>query len=248
MDPRNGEIVFNCPAVTTVDEIQSFIDTCHNIRGLNTAEEHLAFVANNAWAPTESVIATLLQLPIWEFGYGLPGVKLNKRVSLPGHTQMPQFATSRVPDIVIDGSPIGINYDGSDHMDLESISTAAKNAAINSTDPNAQRVLLNALKTVRDKIVDDKRRDRELGSKGLFVMPVTKEDLYELGRFEQLVHLLLDGIESRTNQDMSRQRAHLSSHKLQTKRQQLAWSLLPGRRGVSIALTLQEKNMRRMRA
>lgn len=228
VDPRNGTSTMEIPPITSVERIAAFMDACTGIRGLGKAREDLMLVANNAWSPFESIISTVIVLPIWEYGYMLGTVTLNKRV-WPSETASWSFMReSRVPDILIDGSPVGINYDGGSHLDLDSVAQAAAEAALRPDDWRAKRELEATIRRVRAKVIDDNCRNRELGSQGLFVVPVTKEDLYELNRFEKVVLLILDGMEHR-GIDVTEQRSYLVNRAMRQKRQELVWSLLPGR-------------------
>lgn len=246
LSPVGGKAAMNIPPVTTVQKISAFLDKCKGIHGLTAAKRNLRYVADNAWSPFESIVSTLLVLPIWELGYGFRGVILNKRQTVVGGRSVGEVG-SRVPDILIAGTKVGINYDGSGHLDLDSIAWAAVTARENPQDEEAQENLRKAIARVRAKVVDDKRRDRELGSSGLLVMPVTKEDLYEPGRFEALVHLILDGMERDALLESREQRSLLMNRALARKRQEMVWSLLPGERGHTLACKLAREEEARMR-
>lgn len=245
-DPRNGDAIFNIPAVTDVQSIRSFINLCHNVRGTTKALDDLKYVANNAWSPVEAIIAAVLRLPIWEYGYAFGNVTLNKRVDPSTYGSAGFAAQYRVPDIVIDGSPVGINYDGDEHIDVDSVVQAALQLGKDPEDQESQSALQEAIREARAKILDDKRRDRELGSRGLYVLAVTKEDLYNIGQFEGIVHLILDGMKSHGGFDVSQQRSYLNNNALKQKRQDLVWSLLPGRRSIAIAHRLEEERLARL--
>ena len=63
----------------------------------------------------EAVTATLVSLPLYEMGYGLRGLVLNPR------TRIAEGSGTRVPDMVIAGTNVGLNYEGEGHLDLDSI-------------------------------------------------------------------------------------------------------------------------------
>ena len=86
-------------------------------------------------------------------------------------------ASARVPDIVLEDCPVGFNYDGREHLDLEAIAAAAEN----------KDELGRALASLRRKYVDDRRRDRELAAQGRLVMSVVSEDLFDHGGLDVVV-------------------------------------------------------------
>ena len=246
-DPLNGPTAFWVPPLTTVEKIGAFIDECDNVRGTDVARERLAYVANNAWAPTEALVSALICVPIWGYGFGIGSVTLNKRID-PSEFAAKAFAKAfRRPDIIINGTGVGINYDGEGHLDLDSVARAAVDAYRLPEIGLMQETLSRVKDSVRDKVVDDKRRDRELASQGYVVIPVTKEDLSAQGGFESLIHLVLDAIENHAGIDMSQQRGSLVNPGMQRKRQNVVWSLLPGERGKRISRELEEEREARWR-
>ena len=86
-----------------------------------------------------------------------------------------------------------------------------------------------AVKRVREKVLDDIRRNRELATGGLSVLPVLKEDLYEPGGLDMLAMQLVELVEKSTGRDMSVQRLVLESGALSTPRYRTMLSLLPGK-------------------
>lgn len=144
-------------------------------------------LSDNAWSPTESVVATMACLPLDEFGYGLGRVTLNERVATPGGLAATTEKGSRVPDILFKGTRVGINYDGAVHLNLDSIVKAAMNLAGLPGEAALARELGRALSDVRAKVVDDIMRNRELAADGLTVFPVVKEDLYREGGLDRVM-------------------------------------------------------------
>ena len=120
-DPRAGEVAFGVPPVTSARKIRAYMDECHQVVGVALAERHLAYVEDNAWSPMEAVLATMLALPVEELGYGLGPLKLNVRRNNAPELVARGSASSRVPDIELAGKPIGFNYDGKGHLDLDSV-------------------------------------------------------------------------------------------------------------------------------
>ena len=78
-------------------------------------------------------------------------------------------------------------------------------------------------------MLDDIRRNRELAADGLIVIPVTKEDLYVPGGFDQIVALLITLLEHHGKRDMSWQKRILSMRVLSEERHRMILSLLPGK-------------------
>ncbi len=231
-DPYNGPITYGIQPATSTERIRRFLNEAKSIRGIEAARTSAQYLNDNAWSPTESLVAALLRLPIDSLGYDFGELMLNPRfypnASLPGS------ADSRVPDIMIAGTPVGINYDGAVHLDLDSIADAAREVGSNPQLQQAQAELSKAMRNVRSKVVDDIRRNRELAADGLAVFPVLKEDLYTKGGFDRIVEYLITVIEQLTDRDMSDQKRILRMTKLADARWHMALSLLPGKHERSI--------------
>ena len=225
-DPYNGPITYGVKPATSVERIRRFLDEARNVHGIEAARTSIEYLNDNAWSPTESLVAALLRLPMDSLGYGFGELVLNSRVS--PSASLPGSADSRVPDIMIAGTPVGINYDGAVHLDLDSIVNAARELEANPELVQAQVSLSNAVRGVRAKVVDDIRRNRELAADGLAVFPVVKEDLYTKGGFDQVVAHLVTVIEQLTVLDMGEQKKILRMKRLGDARWHKALSLLPG--------------------
>ena len=226
-DPYNGRISYGVASATSVSRIRRFIDEAKGIRGIEQARVSAALLSDNAWSPTEALIASLLRLPIDSLGYGLGPLRLNLRV-MRGQ-DLPGSRSSRVPDILIDGTSVGINYDGLKHLDLMSIVQATMDVAVNPESPNPNNELRKTISEVREKALDDIRRNRELASGGYFVFPVVMEDLYTGRGLDAIVSQILDAIESRGEGDMSEQRRHIAQRQLSDERYRMILSFLPGK-------------------
>ena len=226
-NPYNGPVTYGVQPVTSVARIRRFLDEAQNIHGLDVARASVEYLNDNAWSPTESLIAALLRLPMDCLGYGFGELVLNTRVS--PSMFLPGSASSRVPDIMIAGTPVGVNYDGAVHLDLDLIVNAARDLEANPELAQAQESLTKAIRNVRAKVIDDVRRNRELAADGLAVFPVVKEDLYTKGGFDQIVAYLIAVIEQLTNLDMGEQKKVLRMKRLSDVRWHAAMSLLPGK-------------------
>ena len=239
-DPRNGDVTFPCPPVTTRSKIASYLGKTRRIAGAKQARRTLEILTDNAWSPTESIIAAMASLPFGEYGYDLGSCELNVRIDTPGKLVRATSKTSRVPDILFAGTPVGINYDGAVHLDLDSIVKAAIELERNPGQAQNQQALDAVVREVRRKAVDDIRRNRELAADGLVVFPVTKEDLYEEGGLDRVMLQVIAAIENSTGADMSRHAQLLDVELGKKRRQELIWSLLPETR-TPRAVTQPEK-------
>lgn len=190
-NPRSGEVTLDVPPVTSVEELRRFVDSASRLRGLGRARDALAYICDNAVSVPEAVLATMYTLPVGERGYGMGPLVLNKGVTV-AEGEFGQ-ARKRYPDILFTFSPVGINYDGENHLDLDSIVEAARQAA--GADAKSalecELKLQNVLAAVRAKVVDDMRRNRELLAQGTCVLPLTKEDLYGPGTLDAFTRQLL---------------------------------------------------------
>lgn len=226
-DPYNGSATYGVRPVTSVEKIRRFLDGARNIHGLDAARESIKYLSDNAWSPTESLIAALLRLPMDSLGYAFGELELNPRIN--PSALLPGVADSRVPDIMIAGTPVGVNYDGAVHLDLDSIVNAAREYEANPQLAQAKASLAKAVRDVRAKVVDDIRRNRELAADGLVVFPVVKEDIYVKGGLDQIVAHLVTVIEQLTGRNMDEQKKILCMKRLADARWRMALSVLPGR-------------------
>ena len=224
--PYNKSVIYGAPPLTSVARIAKFLEDSRSIIGIGKARKTLSFLNDNAWSPTESLIAAYLRLPIDDLGYELGELSLNPRV--PFESRLPGAKSSRVPDIMITGTPVGINYDGLVHLDLSPVIRAAVELGAHPEAAYTQAELNKAAARVRNKALDDIRRNRELAVDGLTVLPVTKEDLYTQNGLNQLVSQLLDFLERFDGRDVKRQRKSLRQRLLNEDRYRLMLSFLPG--------------------
>lgn len=218
-DPRCGTITHGLEAVTSVDDIRSFIGKCHRVLGTQPALHALNYVHDNAWSSMESVCALLMALPVSEGGYGLGRLHMNVRQEAPAELVRRGCKTSRVPDIVLEDHPVGFNYDGKDHLNLDAIPGVAK-------EEGELRLLLAK---IRDKYVDDRRRDRELAAQGRVIMPIVSEDLYQPNGLDAVVLEALMASERLGGPPAAQvTSSQLWSPENARERQGLLLSLLPG--------------------
>lgn len=226
-DPLDGEVVFGVQPATNVQAMQAFAQRCSHLPSSRRACEAMHYVMDNAWSPMEAVVATLAVLPPEHFGYGLGPVVLNKRVGVSAAASH----TTRLPDMMLGGTMTGLNYDGENHLDLDSVVNSVVRLMLDPGSEHLSGELTKSARAVREKYVDDRRRDRELWASGRAVFVVTYEDLVERGGLDRVMALVMDSMEQRDGVDLSWQRAALAPEFLRRKRQELVWSALPGELG-----------------
>ncbi len=225
-DPRNGRVAFSLPPLTSVERIRRFLDRARGIRGIRQARSSLERISDNTWSPTEALVAAFLSAPIDDMGFGLGPLQMNERV--PRAAQLPGAKESRVPDILIGNTKVGLNYDGLAHLDLESVARAAMAVGTNPGSLHTERELKEAVRAVRAKVLDDAHRNRELAAGGFTVFPVFKEDLYQPGGLDSLVGRVVELLEQHGGLDLWAPKRALSSKALCEDRYRLLRSLLPG--------------------
>ena len=234
--PYDATAAFGLTPVTTTAKIAEYIENVKGVRGLREAKRTLKYLTDNAWSPTEAIVAAFMRLPIDQFGYDLGPLVLNPHVTLEGNAGKAAAKASRVPDVLVKETKVGINYDGMLHLDLMSIAKAAADVSGHPEASQPQAVLDTTIANVRAKAVDDMRRNRELTSAGYTVFPMVKEDLYEPAGLDHVAELVMDAIEKETDADFTRQRKALKKKALAKDRHKLLLSLLPGCRDRSVDL------------
>ena len=229
-NPRSGEITYDVAPVTTVERISRYLSACGRRTSVTLARHNSRPVANNAWSPMEAIVALMTCLPSDEDGYGLGTVALNVR-----HGATPELVklgckTSRVPDIEVVGTHLGFNYDGgASHLDLDSIVAAAKEG-----DPS------ETIRSVREKYLDDLKRNRELAAMGRIILPVTAHDLFAPGGLDAVMLEAALAMEEFDGRSAAHMRLTLGDKTRAEHRQRLIWSLLPWQEGQRTARELLE--------
>ena len=164
----------------------------------------------------ESIVSALAVMPVEELGYRLGPVRLNVRHENPEELVALGCCRSRVPDIEVEGSSIGFNYDGREHFDLGMLVSEAD---------DFERT--RAAREIREKYVDDLRRNRELAALGRVVLPVTSEDLFQEGGLDAVMLEAAAAMKALDGLTLPHVRAAVRSRTLRRARQRLVWSLLP---------------------
>lgn len=185
-DPLGGRAVLGIEPVTSAERIRDYLERS-GIRGHGQSVELAGCLADGSWSPGEALVAAWAALPFTELGYGLGPVALNDRVRADGDLAHFAAKDSRVPDMLLAGEKVGINYDGEGHLDLGRVIEATAELGRNPGSSDVAKGFETARHDVREKYVDDRRRDRELSAAGLTVFVATKEDLYEPGGLDKLM-------------------------------------------------------------
>ena len=227
-NPVSGPIIDGIPAATSVADIATFLDQAPRVAGNAKARTALSCIADHALSVMESILSCIYALPPKESGFGMGPIALNRRVEI-ANTQEAGQTHARYPDILFPFAPIGINYDGEGHLDLEAVANAAREAALADAETKQQKeqLLSAALYDVRAKAVDDIRRNRELAANGYLVLPATKEDLYDWGALDNLTRQILACARETFGVDTSRYEKTLDNTDLARDRYALLTAMLP---------------------
>ena len=226
-DPRLGPVAYDVEPVTSVARIKEYLDACPGVRGVAAARRALERAADNAWSAPESVIAMMMMTPVVRFGYGIGRVVLNRRHPNGRGLVALGARSSRVPDIEVAGTSVGLNYDSHDHFDLRSIAVAAPEE------------VSAAISAVRNKYRDDLSRNRELAARGRIVLPVTSEDLFASGGLDAVMYevmMAIARIDGRRPDDIDL--VMLETVTLGLIRQLTIWAMLPWPQGARYAAEL----------
>ena len=191
-NPARGPVTDGIPAATSVAEISAFLDRTPGLPGRTRARQAIPYLVDHAFSAPEAVLSTAFGLPPREQGYGLGPITLNRAVAIAENENSTRGNT-RYPDILLPFAPIGVNYDGEGHLDLAGLARAAREAAEAEADTKqqAENALAGKIAEVREKAVDDIRRNRQLAAAGYIVFPATKEDLLEYGALDELARQIL---------------------------------------------------------
>lgn len=225
-NPRTGNVTHGVRPLTTVHNIRRYLLKLPATRTRSLALAALENVRDNAWSVMEAIVAMLLVRSIEQEGYGIPNIRLNVPEGPGRELRLKGAKEKRIPDIALDDLPVGFNYDGYGHLDLAAIDVGSLE----------KDEILAALVQVREKYVDDLRRNRELLAGGRIVLPIVAEDLFESGGLDAAVLAAISASEriagmSGAVADNVR-RALAREHNI--RRQRLIWSLYPWSGGTSL--------------
>lgn len=153
LDPRGGAVAFGVPPATTVEEIERSLSQCEGLPGIAQSKRMLQYVADNAWSPAEAVAAALMTLPFEYLGYGMGRLILNERQVAPDEPARAGARASRVPDILVPETCVGINYDSLRHLGLDGVAKTAMSYALAPGDARAAEALRETQGSVREKVI-----------------------------------------------------------------------------------------------
>lgn len=219
-----GKPAYGVKPVTTAERLRSFIRRAPSLPGIDRAREAAGLVQDNCWSPMEAPLVAFAGDGPDGLGFGIGKVIVNRREG----ARDPSLASkeSRVPDIMFEDTPVGINYDGGGHYDIDRVARAALAAACEVGRADIWKELEAVKREVRAKYADDRRRERDLWADGLTVFTATKEDLYEEGALDLLMAQVIEAIHRTTGRDMGRQREVLLDPETARRRQELLRSAL----------------------
>ena len=227
-DPINGPVADELPAVTSVSDLRRYATSVSALTGKGRAVEALEYVNDNAISAPEGLLGTFFSLPMIELGYGMGHVTLNRRLRI--HAAEEGDARHRYPDIMFSFAPIGINYDGEDHLELSEIVEATK--ICERADKTEERAAAltereRVCREVRAKAVDVICRDRDLASEGVLVFRVVKEDLSEEGGLDKVIRRILGCARNLLGVDTTPYEAALDDTELCRERNELLRAFWP---------------------
>lgn len=223
----DGEVRYGVGPVTSVDKLAAFLGQMRRHPRIGVARAALHLVRDSCWSPMEAPLVAFLGEGPEGLGYGVGDLVVNERVRSEATNARFVSKESRVPDIVVAGTGVGVNYDGAGHYDIERVARAALAAAGNAGEKGAWSELEATKREVRRKYADDRRRERDLWASGMTVFTVTKEDLYEEGALDLLAGQVIEALERTSGRDMSSQRAALGDKERARRRWGLLRSVLP---------------------
>lgn len=237
--PLGGPITDKIGAATSICELRSFVESVENVAGLQKARAALAYIADHAVSAPEAVLGTMYSLPPEESGYGMGPITLNQRVDIDDGYKT-RTARSRYPDLMFSFGPLGLNYDGEAHLNLRGLTQISLRLALTSDGDvmETKRDLDLKCREIRQKVVDDIRRNRQLMSTGRVVLPATKEDLQDIDSLDDLTREILQCASSILGIGVEPYERTLNDSELARSRGALLEALLPFR-GTGLTYTLK---------
>ena len=232
VDPLNGHVTTNTLAASSVESIRDYIRTCSYMRNANLALRAIDCVSDHALSAPEAVLAMMYSLPEDEAGYEMGRITLNERVCINVNDDSEGKAHHRYPDIMFSFAPVGINYDGEGHLDIAGLKEAIRHMeGLEGKEYEVERkVIYQKLDSMRDKVLDDSTRNRELAATGKIVLPATKENLHGRGHLDDYTRHILMCAHSVFGTDVQKYLQTLEDTDKTRDRNDLLMSFLPGGR------------------
>lgn len=223
LPPRGsrGSAFTGTPAVTSEERVRELLRHSKGLRGRGVLRAAVPRIRDGSASAQETCLSTMAQLATDQFGYQLGKVDLNQTVGPPPGCENLIKADYRIPDLLIRGTGVGINYDGVVHVDLPAVVRAAKDLGGNPDDDALRQALEEAVAGAWDAIAADKQRDRDLMAMGYRVLAVTKSDLESIDGLDLVMRQVISLVEAATGRDMSLQRQALDDEALKEGRRLL---------------------------
>lgn len=224
-NPIDGPVTDRLLVATSVEALQDYVSSSDTARQITKARQALEFICDHAASSMEALLATMYSLPPEELGYGLGPLTLNPRVDLCGNAKN----HARYPDIMFSFAPVGINYDGEAHLDLDGLLRIASDLELASGEERekAKLALMSKRDALRAKVADDHARDRQLAASGRLVFPAMKENVYGQESLDQFTRDILHAAREIYGVDTTEYEKTLDDSSLCKERYELLASMLP---------------------
>lgn len=226
-NPIDGPITDQLFMATSVEELKDYVRISDTAWQTRKARKALELICDHAASAMEAVLATMYALPTEELGYSMGPLTLNQRVDLYGNARN----RVRYPDIMFSFAPIGINYDGEAHLDLNGLLQVASEFehAHGEEREKAKLALDRKRDALRAKVVDDHARNRQLAASGRSVFPAMKENVYSKGSLDQFTRDILRAAREIYGVETAEYEKALNDSALCEERYELLTSMLPFR-------------------
>lgn len=147
-------------SLTTVADLDRFVAKMEGMHGCKRAKRALRFVIDGSASPMESALAMLLWLPTSFGGYGLRRPRLNYEVTVVGTASGSTRKINRRCDLYWPESKLAVEYES------------------------------DLCHTGPDNILRDSVRRTELAKEDVHVITVTKEQLLDARKLDEVAHAL----------------------------------------------------------
>lgn len=147
-------------ALTTVAALNRFVAKMEGMHGCKRAKRALRFVIDGSASPMESVLAMLLWLPSSFGGYGLRRPRLNYEVTVASTASGSTRKINRRCDLYWPESKLAVEYES------------------------------DLCHTGSEDILRDSVRRTELAKENVRVITVTKEQLFDARKLDEVAHAL----------------------------------------------------------
>jgi len=181
----SGSVVnrFGLAPVTTTHRIGELARGVRYLRGRNTLDRALSMALPGSASRPEAVVALMMSTPVEHGGYGMGTPLLNPRIEPPAQDRDHVTQGSYYPDIFFQECFVDLEYDSLEfHFDLRPLIVTASDGA--ARDASNLDLVLAAHAS---RMIDDRRRARDLQALGVHVIPVTNKDLASRRSLDQVV-------------------------------------------------------------